>query len=55
VFEPFCGSGTTLVVAERLSRRCYATELSPRYAQGIIARWQKMTGRKAERAESLPV
>jgi DNA methylase len=51
VYDPFAGSGTTLVAAERLGRRCYAMELEPRYAQVIIERWQAFTGRMAERMD----
>lgn len=46
-FEPFAGSGTTLIAAEQLSRRCYGIELEPRYCDVIVARWEKFTGQKA--------
>ncbi len=49
VYDPFCGSGTTLIAAERLDRRCYAMEIDPRYAQIIIERWERFTGRQAVR------
>jgi len=49
VFEPYCGSGTTLVVAESLGRRCAAMELDPGYCDVIVRRWEHVTGRKAER------
>lgn len=39
VLEPFCGSGTTLVVAEELARVCYASELSPAHCDTIRKRW----------------
>jgi hypothetical protein len=48
VYDPFIGSGTTIIAAERLGRRCFALELEPRYAQVTIDRWQNFTGRKAE-------
>ena len=51
VYDPFAGSGTTLIAAEQLGRRCYAIEIDPRYAQVIIERWQNFTGRTAERAD----
>jgi DNA modification methylase len=51
VYEPFSGSGTTLMAAETLSRRCYAMEIDPKYVQVAIERWQNFTGRKAERAD----
>jgi DNA modification methylase len=49
VWEPFCGSGTTIIAAERESRRCYASELSPAYCDVAIERWQALTGKKATR------
>ncbi len=51
VYDPFLGSGTTLVAAERLDRRCLGLEVDPRYAQVIIERWQAYTGRQAERID----
>jgi DNA modification methylase len=47
VYEPFSGSGTTLIAAEVMSRRCYAMEIDPLYVQLAIARWQAFTGRTA--------
>jgi DNA modification methylase len=47
VFDPFLGSGTTLLAAERTGRRCFAVELDPLYVDTAIERWQRMTGRKA--------
>jgi DNA modification methylase len=47
VFDPFLGSGTTLLAAERTGRRCYGVELDPLYVDTAIDRWQRMTGRKA--------
>jgi DNA modification methylase len=49
VYDPFLGSGTTLVAAETLGRRCYGLEIDPRYCQVVIERWQGLTGRTAER------
>ena len=49
VLDPFGGTGTTLVAAERLNRKCFMMELSPAYCDSIIARWEKMTGDKATR------
>jgi hypothetical protein len=48
VYEPFSGSGTTLIAAEQLGRRCYAMEIEPRYVAVAIKRWENFTGRKAE-------
>ena len=49
VYDPFVGSGTSIVVAERLGRRCYAMEIDPRYVQVCIERWQAFTGQEAAR------
>lgn len=49
VYDPFVGTGTTIVAAERLGRRCYAMEIDPRYCDVAVARWERLTGRKAER------
>jgi DNA modification methylase len=51
VYEPFSGSGTTLMAAEALSRRCYAMEIDPKYVQVAIERWEAVTGLKAERVD----
>lgn len=47
VYEPFSGSGTTLIACEQLGRRCYAIEIEPAYVQVAIDRWEQFTGRKA--------
>jgi hypothetical protein len=47
VMDLFLGSGTTLIAAEQLGRRCYGLELSPAYCDVIVTRWEKLTGRKA--------
>jgi DNA modification methylase len=56
IFDPFMGSGTTIIACERLGRRGYGCEISPRYCDVIVARWEAATGRKAERvpAAALP-
>ena len=51
VYDPFLGSGTTLVAAEALGRRCYGVELEPRFVQQAIERWQALTGRVAQLAD----
>ena len=50
VYDPFLGSGTTLIAAEQLKRICYGVELSPQYCQAIIWRWEKLTGNKSEKS-----
>lgn len=47
VFDPFLGSGTTLLAAERVGRRCYGVELDPLYVDTAVERWQRITGQKA--------
>jgi DNA modification methylase len=47
VYEPFAGSGTTIIAAERQSRVCYAMELEPKYVQVCIDRWEAYTGATA--------
>jgi DNA modification methylase len=49
IIEPFGGSGSTLVAAERLKRRCYLMEKSPVYTEVIKRRWEKLTGSKVEK------
>ena len=39
-YDPFCGSGTTIIAAERLGRRCAAVELDPQYVDVAVRRWQ---------------
>jgi len=48
VYDPFGGSGTTLVAAEQLNRTCYMMELDPKYVDVIIERWENLTGQKAQ-------
>jgi len=47
VFDPFAGSGTTLIAAEQTRRICTAIEIDPAYCDVIVARWEKLTGKKA--------
>jgi DNA modification methylase len=49
VYDPFVGSGTTLVAAEKSGRTCLALEIDPTYAQVAIERWQTFAGQTAER------
>jgi len=50
VLDPFAGSGSTLIAAERSGRTCLAAELEPRYCDIILARWEALTQQRAERA-----
>lgn len=45
VYEPFCGSGTTLIAAEQLGKTCYGMEISPAYVAVILQRFQDATGK----------
>lgn len=47
IYEPFCGSGTTIIAAEMTGRACYAAELSPAYVDVAVQRWQAFTGEVA--------
>jgi len=47
VLDPFLGSGTTLIAAERTGRRCFAIEIDPLYVDCVICRWQVFTGGEA--------
>jgi DNA modification methylase len=48
ILDLFGGSGTTLLVCEKLKRRCFMMEYDPKYADVIIDRWQELTGQKAK-------
>jgi len=50
IYEPFSGSGTTLIACELTSRRCFAMELDALYVDMAVRRWQKFTGAQAVRA-----
>jgi len=47
VLDPFLGSGTTLLAAERARRRCYGVELDPLYVDTAIMRWERLTKQQA--------
>jgi hypothetical protein len=47
VLDPFLGSGTAMIAAERVGRRCYGMELDPIYTDTTIRRWQALTGNAA--------
>ena len=48
VLDPFLGSGTTLIAAEQLGRKCFGIEISPQYVDVTIKRWENLTGKKAK-------
>jgi DNA modification methylase len=47
VYDPFVGSGTTIIAAEMTGRVCHAIEISPQYVDVAIQRWQNFTGQQA--------
>jgi DNA modification methylase len=49
IYDPFVGSGTALIAAEKLGRTCHAMEIDPRYVQAAVTRWEAFTGRTAVR------
>ena len=49
VFDPFMGSGSTLISCEKTGRRCLGVEIDRQYADVIVQRWENFTGKKAER------
>lgn len=49
VFDPFLGTGTTLIAARRLSRQCFGIEIEPAYCDIVLSRWEQETGATAER------
>jgi DNA modification methylase len=51
VYEPFAGSGTQFIAAERASRKCYGLELEPKYVNVILSRWEAETGKQAKLLE----
>lgn len=52
VYEPFMGSGTTMIASEQLGRKCYGMEIDPKYCDVAIKRWEDFTGKKAVKAMS---
>lgn len=51
VFEPFSGSGATMLACEQLDRTCYAMEIDPVYCEATIRRWEALTGETAEKVQ----
>jgi len=52
ILDPFLGSGTAVIAAERTGRICYGLELDPLYVDALIRRWQRRTKRHAFHVES---
>ena len=53
VLDPFAGSGTTILAAERTGRRGYGIEIDPIYVDTAIERWQRVTGKSALNAQGV--
>jgi len=51
IADLYLGSGTTLIAAEQLGRKCYGMEISPNYCDVIVKRWENLTGKKATLAK----
>ena len=51
IVDLFGGSGSTLMAAEQLGRKCYMVEIDPHYCDVILARWEKLTGKEATKIE----
>ena len=52
VYDPFCGSGTAIIAAEKLGRACYAMEIDPTHVQATVTRWEAFTGQHVVRQRS---
>ena len=52
IYDPFVGSGSCVVAAEQLGRRCYGLDIDPRYVDVVVLRWQRLTGQTALHAET---
>lgn len=55
ILDPFAGSGTTLIAAEKAGRIARLVELDPRYCDVIVARWEQATGQVVERLLAVPL
>ncbi len=49
VYDPFLGSGTTMIACEKLGRRCYGMEIEPIYVDVAVRRWEEYTGATAKK------
>jgi DNA modification methylase len=49
VYDPFLGSGTTVIAAEKTKRVAYAMDVDPQYVQIAVTRWEQYTGQRAKR------
>jgi DNA modification methylase len=49
ILDTFLGSGSTLIACEKTGRKCYGCEIDEHYCSVVIERWEKFSGKKAER------
>jgi DNA modification methylase len=54
IYEPFSGSGSTFIAAEKTGRRCFGLELESTYCDKILARWEQFSGKKAVLSTGTP-
>ena len=54
LFDPFIGSGTTLIAAETVGKNCFAADVIPEYCDVAVLRWQAFTGQTATRPDGTP-
>ena len=54
VYDPFVGSGTTIIAAEMTGRACHAIEISPTYCDVAVQRWMNFTGQQATKPDGTP-
>lgn len=47
IYDPFLGSGSTLIACEKTGRKCYGMEIDPKYCDVILTRWEQFTGKTA--------
>ena len=52
VLDPFCGSGSTLIAAQKVNRRARLMEIDPHYCDLAVRRWQTFTGQVARHADT---
>jgi len=52
VYDPFLGSGTALIAAERTSTRCYGLEIDPVYVEVALRRWERFSDEEAVRIDA---
>jgi len=51
-YDPFAGSGSQIIAAEQLGRRCFALEINPAYCDVTVRRWERVSGRPAVKADA---